>query len=82
MSSSTSVRQDNGTGSTRVGAQEQEGVAVVVLVVVGRGVVAADPHGKANEDMTLNFAPRRPLGMPARAPATLVAAAPPSLNGA
>ena len=32
-------------------------VAGVVLVVIGRGVVAAGPHGEAGESLTLNFSP-------------------------
>ena len=49
-------RRDEG-----VGAQEQESVAGVVFVVIGRGVAAASPHGKAGESLTQHFAPHRPL---------------------
>ena len=38
-----------------VGAQER--VAGVVFLVIGRGVVAAGPPGKASESLTLNFEP-------------------------
>ena len=41
-------RRDEG-----VGAQEQESVAGGVFVVIGRGVVAAGPHGVAGERSTL-----------------------------
>ena len=64
-------RRDEG-----VGAQVQESVTGVAFVVIGRGVAAADPHGKAGESVTLNFAPHGPLGVPACAPTARVADAP------
>ena len=70
-------RRDEGAG-----AQEQENIAGVVLVVIGGGVVAACPHGNASESLTLNFAPHGPLRVPACAPTALLAAAPPGLSGA
>ena len=40
-----------------VSAQEQDSVAGVVFLIIGRGVTAAGPHGKAGESLTQNFAP-------------------------
>ena len=58
--------------------QEQENVAgVVVVVVVRRGVFTAGPHDGAGESLKLNLAPHGPFRMPACAPPSLVAAAPP-----
>ena len=70
-------RRDEG-----VGTQEQESVAGVAFVVVGRGVVTAGPHGDSGESLKLNFTPHRPLRVPACAPTALVAALPPGLSGA
>ena len=57
-----------------VSAQEQEGVAGVVVVMVGRSFLAARPHGAAAAILTLNLAPHDPFRMPACAPPSLVAA--------
>ena len=65
-----------------VGTQEQESVAGVAFVVVGRGVVTAGPQGGSGESLKLNFTPHGPLRVPACAPTALVAAVPPSLSGA
>ena len=57
-SSSVTDKPDSSTGATRAWPkQEQRGLVSVVLVVVGRGVTAAGPHGEPNEDLTQNFAP-------------------------
>ena len=47
-----------------VRAQEQESIAGVVLVVVGRGVVTAGAHGGASESLKLNLTPHGPLREP------------------
>ena len=52
-----------------VRAQEQQNVAGVVVVVVGRGVITASPHDAAGESLKLNLAPHGPFRMPACAPA-------------
>ena len=44
-----------------VRAQEQESVAGVVLVVVGRSTITAGPHSGADESSKLNLAPHGPL---------------------
>ena len=61
--------------------QKQEGVAGVV-VVVGRCVIAARPHGEAAAILRLNLTPHRPFRMLACAPPSLIATAPPCLSGA
>ena len=67
-------RRDEG-----VRAQEQESVAGVVLVVVGRAVITAGPHSKGDEILKLNLPPLGALRVLRCAAASHVASAPPSV---
>ena len=61
--------------------QKHRSVVGVVLVVIGRGVIAGE-HGEPSEVLTLNFPPHRMFGVASVTPAVLVAFAPPFHSGA
>ena len=63
-------------------AQEQESVAGFVVVIAGRGVITAGPHSGAGKSSKLNLAPHGPFRVPACAPQSLIATAPPTLSSA
>ena len=44
-------------GEPAAQGKEQEGVAGVVVVIVGRGVIKAGPHSGADKSLMLNLAP-------------------------
>ena len=64
-------RRDEG-----VRAKEQESVARVVVVIVGRGVITTGPPAEAGKSLKLNLAPHGPFGVSACAPPSLIATAP------
>ena len=68
------------TSTQGVRAQEQEGVAGVVIVIVRRSITTASPHGGANASLKQNFTPHGPIRLLACAPPSTVATAPPGLG--
>ena len=59
-----------------------QGVARVVLVVIGRGVSTTNPHDAVREGLKLNLTPRGPLGGASCSAAMLVPPALPWFSGA